>query len=306
MGDAQAHGVASIETEDRSVILCAQFRTADVADTHKVAVSAGFQNNIFKLRRFYQAPDSADADLHSLSSRRRRLTKLPGGDLHILFLQGRQNIRGSKAASSHAHRVKPQAHGVFSFPKNNDIGDTRHALDGVANVAVHIIAEKKAVVFTVLGIEAGAKDETAGGFGDGDAGGLDFVGHPAQRGVHAVLHVDSGEVDVPVDVERYNYIARPVVAAGRVHVLHSFYAIDLLLDGRGDRGLYGLRIGAVKKTGYDDLRRRQRGELRNGQAGNGDSSSEDDQQRADRGKDWAPDKKIYKHIALRFADSRGR
>ena len=251
--DGEADGFVAVEAQIRGVGFGAQLGAAHVADAHQRAVGAGLENDVFEFRGLDHASDGADADLIVLAGVRRRLADAAGRHLHVLFLQRAQDVGGGEAAAGQTHRVQPQAHGVLSFAEDDHVGDARHALDGVADVHVQIIAEEEAVVFAVLGVDAGGEDEAGGGLGDVDAGGADFDGQAAQRGVDAILHVHGGEVDIAGDVEGDGDGAGAVVAGVRGHVLHALDAVDLLLDGSGDGGFHGLRVGAGIEAGDGHL-----------------------------------------------------
>ena len=141
-------------------------------------------------------------------------------------------------------------------------------------------------------IKSGGKNKVGVRLGDGDAGVLDFLRQAALRGRHSVLHVDRGDVQVVAGVESYVDRAGAVVRTGGGDVVHALDAVDLLLQRNRDGGLDHLRVRADVVAGDRDLRRRQIRIQRDRQGGNGDGARQNDQQGADRGKNWPLNEKI--------------
>ena len=153
---------------------------------------------------------------------------------------------------------------------------------------------------TVIGrVESGSKNKVWIRLGDGHAGVFDFLRQPALRGGNAVLHVDSGDVQVVTGAEGYIDAAGAIVRTSRGNVMHALDAVDLLLERRGYSRLDYAGIRAHIVAGYSDLRGRERRIKRNGQRGNGNRACQNNQQRADRRKNWPSNKKIYQRNFLR-------
>ena len=130
-----------------------------------------------------------------------RLAELAGGNLDVLLGERVDHVGGGEAASGQAHRIEPDAHGVFALAEDHHVAHAGHALDGVLDVDVEVVGDELVRVAAVAGIEAGAEDEVAVGLGDGDAGGVDRSGQAALHAGHAILHVDGGDVEVVAGVE---------------------------------------------------------------------------------------------------------
>ena len=185
-------------------------------------------------------PDGAHADLVHLRGRRGLGADLAGGDLHVLLLQGGDHVGGGQPARRQPDRIEPQAHGVLALAEDLHVGDALDALDRVLDVDVDVVADELVVVAIALAVEAGRQDERAGHLVDGDAGVLDLVGQASHHALHAVLHIDGGQVERPGQLEGDVDGAAAVVAAGGGHVAHALHAVDGLFqdggDGRFDRG----------------------------------------------------------------------
>ena len=286
----------TIEAKNATVIFGAQLGASHITHAHQIAVCSCLQDDVFEFRRFDEAAYRADADLITLVRPRRRLANLAGSYLDVLLGKSTQNVGGSESARGHTERVEPQAHGVFSLAKILYVSDAGNTLQRVAHVEVNVVAEKKAAVLTMLGIDTRAEHEIARRLCDADAGSFHLVGKPAKRLVHAVLNVYGGEIDVARDVKSDVDVARAVISTRGGHVLHAFDAVDLLLERRCDRRFYGLRVGAVVEGAYVDLRRREIRKLGDWKSGNRHRARQNNQERADSGEDGPPDKEIDKHF----------
>src|SRR5262249_26388371 len=138
-----------------------------------------------------------------------------------------------------------------------------------------------------------------------DAGVLHLVGQAPQDLRHAVLHVDGGEVDVALEVERHGDGARAVVAAGGLDVAHPLDAVDALLEGRGDRRLDHLRVRARIYRRHRHLRVGELGVLRDRQRRDGDRPADDGEDRAHAGEHRPPDEEVDEHRASYFSAAMG-
>src|SRR5208282_712100 len=110
---------------------------------------------------------------------------------------------------------------------------------------------------------------------------LDRVGETSLSSVDAVLDVDGGQVGIASDIESGGDGADAVVAAGGGNVLHALGAVDLLLENGGDGGFDGLGAGSGINGADTDLGRGEVGKLRDGQRGDADGASENNEQGAD-------------------------
>ena len=237
-------------------------------------------------------PTNAQRHLEILLGIGGRTAQLSSGYFDVLLLQSSDHVGGGQLACSQLCRVEPDAHGVFALAEDDDFADARNALQGVFDVNVQVVGDvlvRKAVVGRV---ESGGKNEVGICLGDGYAGVLDFLRQAALGGRHAVLHVDRGDVQVVSGAEGYVDVAGAVVRTGRGDVVHPLDAVDLLLQRNRDRGLDHLRVRADVVAGDGDLRRRQDRIQRDRQAGDGNRSRQNNQQGANRGKNWPLNEKI--------------
>ena len=124
----------------------------------------------------------------------------------------------------------------------------------------------------VVGVEADGAEESCRAFADVDAVGANFERHAAERGVHAVLHVNRRQIGIAADLERHVDLAKPAVRAGRGHVEHALDAVDHRFERCRDGAFDRLRVRAGIERADRNCRR---GELRD----NGRSAASESQSR---------------------------
>ena len=217
---------------------------------------------------------------------------MASGNFDVLLLQRRDHVGGGQLPCSQLCRVKPDAHGILALAEDDDVADAWNALQGILDVDVQIVGDvlvRKAVIGRV---ESGGKNEVRIRLGDGHAGVLDFLRQAALRGRYAVLHVDRGDVQVVSGAEGYVDVAGAVVRTGGGDVVHPLDAVDLLLQRNRNRRFDHLRVRADVVAGDGDLRRRQVRIQGDRQAGNGNRARQNDQQGANRRKNWPLNEKI--------------
>ena len=103
-------------------------------------------------------------------------------------------------------------------------------------------------------------------------------------------------------LERDGQVVGAVVGALRGHVHHALDAVDLLLDGRGDRVGDVLGAGAGIVAGDLHRRRRDRRKLRQRQREDGDAPGQRDDDRQHRGEDRPIDEETREHSGSRKKD----
>ena len=108
----------------------------------------------------------------------------------------------------------------------------------------------------------------------------------AQLGEHVV------DVCVGLDIEVHVHAHQTVVGVDRIHVVHVVHAAHLLLDGRGDRLLDGLRVGPDVIRLNKDFGRDDFGKLSDGQAGKRDQADDDRDDRDHHGHDGTVDEEF--------------
>ena len=277
LGDRKADCVMAVESKNGAVILRAQFRVADISQSHERAVVSRLQYDVVELRGLAEAPHRPHADLVRLPFWRRRLPDLSGRDLHVLFLQCAKHACRRQSALRQFRGIEPKAHGIFALAENNRVANSLDALKRIFDVHVHIVTEEQTVVLSGIGIDAGAEHKSADLLRDDDSRVLDFIRQPPECLVYPVLNVHRRQVDISRYVKYHRDLARSIVAARRADVLHALHAVDSLFQRNGDRGFHRLGVRPNVAAADDYLRRRQVGQLSDRKRGNGDRSCKNDE-----------------------------
>ncbi len=123
---------------------------------------------------------------------------------------------------------------------------------------------------------------------------LHFIRQTSHDALHAVLHIDGGQVERPGQLEGDVDGAAAIVAAGGGHVAHVLHAVDGLFQNGGHRGFDRGGICAGVKRSHRDLRRRQLRKLRDRKKRDAHRSRDHDEQRGYGGKDRALNEEISK------------
>ena len=175
-------------------------------------------------------------------------------------------VRHGQAEPGQQVRLDPDPHRVVAGAEDARFADAGHAVERVEDVDVRVVGEEQRVVAVVRRHQRDDQHRQAGLLAHRQAELADLGRQVRLRLRHAVLDVDLIDVRVGVDVERDRQRHRAVVGVGRLHVEHVVDAVHLLLDRRRDRLLDGQRVRAGILRGDGDLRRHDRGELRDRQA----------------------------------------
>ena len=147
--NAEARGLESEEAQVGRVALRAELDAADIGDANEGAVLAAGDDHVGELIDFGQAALGADAQIEHLPGRRRRLTKRTSGHLDVLLAKRAHDIAGGERAGRQLGRIDPQPHRVTALAEDDDVAHAGHALDGVADVAVDVVADELGVVAVV-------------------------------------------------------------------------------------------------------------------------------------------------------------
>ena len=292
LSDADADRFVPVVVEVGAVVLGAKFGMAHVAQADERAVVIAFQDDVVELGGLGETADGANADLKLLAGNGGLGTDLSGGDFDVLLLEGVDCVVRGQAASRHAHGIEPETHRVLALAEDEDFGYAGNAFQAIAHIHVEVVAHEEWGVAAVGRKDSGAKHEVLRTLLHRDTDLLDRVGQASQGGVDPVLDVHGSEVGVAGEIEGRRDLAEAIVAAGGSDVLHALGAVDLLLERRGDRRFHRLRAGPGIDAGDADLRRREIGELRDGQCGNDDRARQNDEQGADRRENRAMDEEI--------------
>ena len=283
------------EAQVGGVLLGAELDPAHVLDAHERASLAGLHDDVLEFIDLGEPSDRAHAHREHLAGLGGLVAERAGRHLHVLLAQRVQHVAGCQASGRELAGIQPQPHRVAPLAEDDHVAHARHALEGIADVQIEVVADVQVAVAVVPAEEADPAHEPGGHLGHGDSVGTDVGRHPPEGGVDAVLHVDGGQVVIARDVEGDRDGGDPRVGGRGGHVGHALDAVDHLLERRRDRALHRLRVGAGVEGRDRDGRRRELGIPRNRQRGDGDGAGENDQQRADRREDGPLDEHIREH-----------
>ena len=221
--------------------------------------------------------------------------RLPAATCTFCCAQRVDDVIGGDLARRHPIRIEPEPHRVLALAEDRDVADAGDPLDRIPDEQVQVVAHEQRVVFVVLGIDADRRDEPGRLLLHGDAGRAHVGRHASQRLVDPVLHVDLRQVLIAGDVERDGDRREAAVRARGGHVEHALHAVDRLLERGGDRGLDFLGVRAGVDGRHGDLRRRQRGILRDRHGRNREQSREDQDERTHRRENRPTDEGVNEH-----------
>src|SRR5580704_10496445 len=256
------------------------------------AVLGVLDDDVFELDRIGQSPHHAQSDLKVLLRVGRRTSQLTCWDLDVLFLECRYHIGSGQLSGCQLRRVKPDAHRVLTFTKDDYIAHTGYALQRVLHVHVEVVRDVLVGKAVVRRIESGGKDKVGIRLCNRDAGVLDLLRQASLSGRDTVLHVNRCDIEIVTGAEGYIDCAGAVVGTRRGNVVHALDAVDLLLERYRYRRLHHLRIGTHVVAGDGDLRRREVRVERDRQRRDADGTRQNDQQSANGRKNGPLDKEI--------------
>ena len=205
----------------------------------------GAEDDVVELRpAFDSRPSGGDGELERLAGAGRLLADVAGGHLPVLLAQGVGHVAGGHVQRRQPVRVDPDPHAVVLLAELLTVADAVHAGHLVLDLDGGEVAQVELVVAAVGRVDGDDLQDVRVALAGGDAGLLDHVGQQRQGQVDAVLHQHLGEVQVDARLEGDGQGVGAVVVRLRHHVHHVFDAVDLLLDGGGDRVGDDLGVGA--------------------------------------------------------------
>src|SRR6202171_4138013 len=286
-----ADGFVPTVQEVRVIAFRADFRAPNIFELHD-PLARVLDDDAFEFLRLGEPSHYAQRHLKFLLRIGGRAAQLSRGYFDVLLLQSGDYVGGGKLSCSQLCRVEPYAHGILAFAEDDDVADPRNPLQGILDVDVQVVGDvlvRKAVIGRV---ESRGKTEVGICLGDGHACVLDFLWQAALGRRYPVLHVDRGNVQVISGAEGYVDVAGAVVRTCGGDVVHPLDAVNLLLQRNRNGGFDYLRVRADVVAGDGDLRWRQVRIQRNRQTGDGNRPRQNNQQGADRRKNWPLNEEI--------------
>ena len=249
-----------------TVLLCAQFDSRDISQPNDAWALPTFDlsnldDDVAELLRINQAAECVDRKLKLLTAWSRGLPKLSGGNLDVLILDRVDDVIGRQLQRSEFIWLQPDPHAVVTLPHIRHIPNIGKPCELIANLDRGIVAQVQVVVAWLAGGRIDLRSQIHDHQRTGrlllhrDALPLHQGRDQRQRKRHAVLHQDLSHLEVSAKLEGDGQFITTVVSADRRHVQHVLNAIDLLLDGCGDRVTNNVGVGSRILCGNDDGRR---------------------------------------------------
>ena len=265
----------AVEAPLNVVVLRAELDLGHVLEQKRRSVGVGTDDDVAEFLDRAEVTLRDDRFGEFLSGWRGRSADLAGGIDAILRTDGLHDFVRGDIELGQLVGTHPDAHGVLPGAENGNLRDTVDASQLVVDVDVGVVGEEGRVEFVVRRIEREEKQWRRCALLHGHA----KVAHGRRqlRGGLALPHLREDLVGRRVGLHTEENVQRhlPVVRVDGIHVFHVVDAVDLLLDGRGDRLLDGQRISADVGCQYLDLRRDNVRVLRDGQTGHRDESDND-------------------------------
>ena len=278
-----------------AVVLRSQFHSRHVLHAHDPGVGRLANHDVLELFGRSEAALGAHRIGELLSLGNWLAAHLSGRVHGVLRLKRRDDFRNGDLQLRQLVRLHPQAHGILARAKYLNDAHALHASQRVVQIDVGVVGEEICVVGALRRIE----------------------GHQHQRREHRFLHCNAvvGDVHrklrrglrftalrqdqirvgirIHVEIDDHSHLA---VGGGieRIHVVHVVDAAHLLFDGRGHGLFDGLGVGADIDGRDLNLRRRDGGELGDGQAGD-DHRAHDYRQDGDDHRNNRPIDEKFRH-----------
>ena len=193
-------------------------------------------------------------------------------------------------------RIEPDAHRVLALTEDDDLRDALDAREVVDDVELRVVAHDQACRdLLVSDVSAMPMTKAPEFLATVMPSLLHRRGKQSERGLHRVLHVGRGDVEVDAQIEGAGD-RRDALRAGRADVAQPLNRIDGLLERRRDLRLDRLRARADVDCGDRYDRRRDLRILRDRHVGNDDEPGDQDDQRADH-RENGPGEEDLRHVS---------
>ncbi len=221
-------GVAIGAAADR-VVLRAQLDARDILQPHDRSIGRGAQDDVGEFLCGRQPRLGGDGRVQHLRRRAGLAAQFAGGNLDILGLDRLDHVAGDQVVGRQLIGLQPDAHGILRA-EHVGVAHAFQPADRVLQIADQIV--RHVLVGAAVGGVIDRKDhqEIGAGFGDGKPLLLHRAGQPWQRLLHAVLHLDLGNVRVDALFEGRRNRHLPARAGGGAEIEQPVNAGQLLLD----------------------------------------------------------------------------
>ena len=281
--ERDADGGAAVDAGDDVVVLRPHLDPRDVAHARHRAVGIGSKDDAAELLRGGQAPLRLHVHLELLVVAHGARADAPHRRLHVLRLDGVDDVGRRQVEAGEPLRIEPDAHGVVELAEQQRLADARHAGQLIENVDRSVAGDEDRRELGVVAIEGHETQHGRGALQHREALELHLLRQLRRRALDAIVDVDRVDVGVGAGLEADGQIVAAVVAARRLHVDHLVDADDLRFERLGDGGLDHRGRGARIIRSDLDARRHDIGKLRDGNAQNRNQAGDRDDHRDDDG-----------------------
>ena len=213
-----------------------------------------------------QAALGLDVHLKLLVIRDRAGANAADRSLHVLGLDGADDVGWREAEARQPLGIEPDAHRVVETAEQGGGPDTRRARQLVHDINRRVVRHEQRIVFALLAREENPLQDRGGFLLHLEPLRPDLARQLRERRLRPVVDIDRVDVGIGAKGETDGQGVGAVIAAAALHVEHLVDAHDLRLERLGDRRLQDLGGGARINRGYLDLRRDDVGQLRKGNA----------------------------------------
>ena len=269
----------------------------DVLETHH-CLRALLHDDVAEFLRVDQPAARANRELKCARLGHRRLVQHPGGDLHVLRLQGARHVAGGEGERLQPVWIEPDAHRIVAPAEGRDRADTGEAAELVGHLGGGVVRDEQRIARLVGRIEVHDQRQVGRVLHRGDAD-IAHVGRYARlRDCDAVLHLHLRDVEVGAELEGDVDLETAVTGCVRRDVEHVLDAVDALLERRHDRGGDDVRARARVLPAHPHQRRRDVGILREGEPRHRHCADNHEDDRYHGGEDRPVDKEVREaHIS---------
>ena len=131
------------------VVFRTKFDTRDILQLDKPSAFRSLDNDIAELSRIAEAALSCYGVLEGICSRGGWSANRTAGNLHVLLLQGLDDIARRHAVSRKLLGVQPDAQGEFALAKDSEIADAVEPQQDVADTRPGVVGDVELIVAIV-------------------------------------------------------------------------------------------------------------------------------------------------------------
>ncbi len=220
-------GRQPVGADDAALVEGPELGMADVGEADEIALGV-LQDQIVELLR------RLEIGLREHRELARHAFDAAGRDVDILPPERVLDVLRREVVGGEPLGIEPDAHRIFAFAEQPDIGDAGQRLQLILDVAVGVVGDFERGM--AVAVEGDIEDRLGVGFDLLDHRLLDLVGEMAPLPPDPVAHVRGGRVGVALEIEADADLAL-LLATDRGDVVDALDAGERILEHLGDLGL---------------------------------------------------------------------